>query len=300
MTIRSSILSLSLTVALAAGLLGLAPTASAQEVQITGPLAGAPAVRRLRIYREGRFEVTPQAAFTLTDEYTRTIAFGASATYHFTDWLGVGAWGFFAPIHIDTALTDQISQIGQTATSNRLSLPSAAGFPDQIGTINWGAALQAVFIPLRGKLSLFQKLFIDADFYITGGVAFIGVEERADTVDGAGVRDTSCDGPPPAAGALDECVNRQGERGSRVAITGTFSAGLRLHVNEWMALNLEWRALPFSWNTGGTDEDGATNLNGDGGFADGIIDSADRAFHFNHMFIVGWSFYLPTKATISE
>ena len=67
-----------------------------------------------------------------------------------------------------------------------------------------------------------------------------------------------------------------------------------------MALNLEWRALPFSWNTGGTDEDGRVNLNGDGGFADGLINADDRAFHFNHMFIVGWSFYLPVKATISE
>ncbi len=294
MTMRNSILSLSLAAVLAACFFGLAPIASAQEVQVTGPLAGAPAVRRLRVYREGRFEITPQAAFTLTDEYTRTVGFGASATYHLTDWLGVGAWGFFAPVHIDTGLTDQIAQLGQTAASNRLSLPSNTGFPDQIGTINWGAALQAVFIPLRGKLSLFQKLFIDADFFVTGGVAFMGIEERGET--GPGL----CQ--PDAAGVVDQtnCLASQSDRASRVAITGTFSAGLRLHVNEWMALNLEWRALPFSWNTGGTDEDGRVNLNGDGGFADGLINADDRAFHFNHMFIVGWSFYLPVKATISE
>jgi outer membrane beta-barrel protein len=288
MTTRKSILSLSLAAAVAALALGYAPSVSAQEVQITGPLAGAPAVRRLRIYRQGRFEITPQAAFTLTDEYSRTIGFGASATYHFTDWLGIGAWGFFAPIHIDTGLTDQIAAIGQTAASNRLSLPTSSGFPDQIGKINWGAALQLVFIPLRGKLSLFQKLFIDADFFITGGAAFIGVEERFDTVEGI------------CATASADCALTQSDRASRVAITGTFSVGLRLHVNEWMALNIEWRALPFAWNTGGTDEDGANNLNGDSGFADGVIDADDRAFHFNHMFILGWTFYLPVKARISE
>ena len=288
MTKRNSILSLALAAVVAASLLGAAPGVSAQEVQITGPLAGASAVRRLRIYRQGRFEITPQAAFTLTDEYSRTIGLGASATYHFTDWLGIGGWGFFAPIHIDTGLTDQIAALGQTAASNRLSLPSREGFPDQIGTINWGAALQVVFIPLRGKLSLFQKLFIDADFFVTGGAAFIGVDERGET------------GPALCAADTPECRQSQMTRESRVAITGTFSAGLRLHVNQWMALNLEWRALPFSWNTGGTDEDGATHLNGDGGFADGVITSDDRAFHFNHMFIVGWTFYLPTKARIGE
>lgn len=289
MTTRNSILSLSLAVAVVATcILGSAPIASAQEVQITGPLAGAPAVRRLRIYRKGRFEITPQAAFTLTDEYSRTIGFGASATYHFTDWLGLGVWGFFAPIHIDTALTDQIAQLGQTAASNRLSLPSREGFPDQIGTINWGAALQVVFIPLRGKLSLFQKLFIDADFFVTAGAAFIGLEERADTAPGL------CDVDPT------NCLLSQTDRASRVAVTGTFSVGLRLHANEWMALNIEWRALPFSWDTAGQDVDGAVDLNGDSGFADGVVDSGDHAFHFNHMFILGWTFYLPLKATISE
>jgi len=292
---RKSILSLSLAAAVAALALGYAPSVSAQEVQITGPLAGAPAVRRLRIYRQGRFEITPQAAFTLTDEYSRTIGFGASATYHFTDWLGIGAWGFFAPIHVDTGLTDQIAAIGQTADSNRLSLPSNGGFPNQIGTINWGAALQVVFIPLRGKLSLFQKLFIDADFFITGGAAFIGVEERGETGPGLCRRD-------PMTGVLDEtsCTLSQTDRASRVAITGTFSVGLRLHVNEWMALNIEWRALPFAWNTSGADVDGRNDLAGDSGFADGLVDERDRAFHFNHMFILGWTFYLPIKARISE
>ena len=45
------------------GLAGLAllaqsANADAQEIQITGPLAGAPAVRKLRLHREGRFEVS--------------------------------------------------------------------------------------------------------------------------------------------------------------------------------------------------------------------------------------------------
>jgi len=294
MTTRNSIWTALLAAALLFGAFGLSSSASAQEVQITGPLAGQPAVRRHRIYRDGRFEITPQVAFTLTDEYSRTIGLGASGTYHFNDWLGAGIWGFFAPIHIDTGLTEQVAELGQTAASNRLSLPSNTGFPDQIATLNWGAALQAVFIPLRGKLSLFQKLFVDTDFFVTAGLAFVGVEERADTVEGI------CPATPVGTPDTDPCIASQSARSSRVAVTGTFSAGLRLYVNQWMALNLEWRALPFSWNTGGTDVDGNVDLDGDGGFSDGLVDAEDRAFQFNHMVTVGWTFYLPTEARISE
>src|SRR5687768_3142117 len=44
-------------------------SASAQEIQLTGPLKGAPAVRQLRLYREGRLEIAPTVSFTLLDEY---------------------------------------------------------------------------------------------------------------------------------------------------------------------------------------------------------------------------------------
>ncbi len=46
--------------AVAAGL-SAAGAADAQELQLTGPLKGAPAVRHLRLYRQGRFEIAPSA-----------------------------------------------------------------------------------------------------------------------------------------------------------------------------------------------------------------------------------------------
>ena len=58
---------------------GAASAADAQEIQLTGPLKGAPAVRHLRLYREGRFEIAPTVSFTLLDEYRRTILVGARA-----------------------------------------------------------------------------------------------------------------------------------------------------------------------------------------------------------------------------
>src|SRR6478672_6879479 len=67
-------------------------SASAQEIQLTGPLAGAPAVRQLRLHRAGRFEVAPTVSFTLLDEYQRTILVGGRVNFNITDWLAIGGW----------------------------------------------------------------------------------------------------------------------------------------------------------------------------------------------------------------
>jgi outer membrane beta-barrel protein len=274
-----------LTIVVAAGLLASAAVlpraASAQEVQITGPLAGAPACRHCRIYRNGRFTIQPFVGFTLQDEYARTILFGAQLQFHVTDWLGIGIFGGYAPIALDTGLTDEVTAQGQTTSRNRLSLPSAAGFPDQIGRIQWVAAGQVSFIPLRGKLALFQKVFIDADFYVFLGGAAVGVEEREET-DFA-----TCSG--------DGCIDSQSARISRVAIAPTFGAGLTLFANDWISLAFEWRGIPCACNTCGTVESSA-----DGDFPVDIIDGNDRIFHFNHMFVLGVGFYLPTAVRVGE
>src|SRR5688572_10075931 len=147
--------------ALLAGLaLGpVAPRASAQDIQVEGPLAGAPAVIGLRIYREMRFQIQLQGTMTLNDEFSRAILAGGQLMFHPTDWLGIGVWGGYALANIDTALTDQVAERGQTNEVNVLSLPRPSGFADQIGRIQWMAAPQIQFIPLRGKLGIFEKLF---------------------------------------------------------------------------------------------------------------------------------------------
>ena len=68
--------------------------AEAQEIQLTGPLAGAPAVRKLRLHRQGPLrDRSGGFSFTLLDEYQRTILLGARLQYNFTDWLSFGVWG---------------------------------------------------------------------------------------------------------------------------------------------------------------------------------------------------------------
>lgn len=279
------------------GTLGVeATTAQAQEVQVSGPLAGEPAVRKMRIYRQGRIQLQPFYSVTIQDEFTRNHMFGLQANYHFLDWLGIGVWAAYAGVHGNTNITDEVEQRGITANRNALSLPSRGNFSSQTGKINWVTVFQGTFAPLRGKVALFQSLFLDTDFYIHAGVALVGVQERAN-VEAQTARDVCSPAPPPdAEPSNNQCVNTQTQTQSRIAIAPSFGVGLSFYMTDWFGLTFEWRGLPFKWHPSGFDN----CCRPEGKFPDGQIDSSDRLFKFNQMVSVGLAFYLPPQAGISE
>lgn len=308
---RQASLLLALSLAISAfAVTGTSAVASAddekegQAVEHVNSLKDQPAVRKMRQYRSGRILLEPTLSFTLQDEYANTFFIGLKAQYHFTDWLGVGVFGQFGAAAIDTDLTDQISSKGNDSGSqNDLSFPNRRIFPDQIGKWQWNAGLQLDFIPLRGKLAIFQKLFVDTDFHIFAGVAVVGVEERKDvaasTLDPSevpsGIDTAPANDCDPLLDTHDEASCSALGRSTRVTVAPTFGAGLSLYFNDWVGLNLEWRGFLFSWNTSGTDE-GSSN----GDFPDQVVDADDRIFRLNHMFTVGVTFLLPVDAEISE
>jgi len=294
------------------GMCAAGGVANAQEIQLTGPLAGAPAVRQLRLHRQNRLELAPSISFTLLDEYQRTILAGLRLNYNITDWLAIGAWGAYGAVHTTTGLSDHIQEVSQIrrglrdgqageantppdmiSINNRLTQPSIGDpFKDQLGKINWVFAPQITLVPFRGKFAIFQKIFVDTDAYIFGGPAFVGLTERAECgTEGSHTCDQSVDGEgaPPAAytkGTKD-----------RTALTGTVGVGLSFYMGKFMSLGLEYRMLPFAWNTGGFDTRGADP---GGRFPDRKIDDKDRAFKLNQLLSVSVGFYFPTLLKSSE
>lgn len=266
------------------GVSAAAKPAAAQEIQLTGPLAGAPAVRKMRLYRQGRVELAIGPGFTLLDEYQRTIFVAGRLQYNIFDFLGVGIFGGFGAVSLATDLTDKIDSTAprNSRTAANISPKGGPKFEEQTGKLKWMAAPQVTFSPFRGKLALFQKLFVDTDLYVHGGVAFIGVEERAD-----------CD-PQKGAGCTGKgaFVND-----TRVAIAPTFGLGLTLYTSGLVSVNIEYRAFPMAYNRGGFDSRGSGT---DGNFPDNKIDSEDRTFKFNQMIFLAAGFYLPTAPKISE
>jgi hypothetical protein len=262
--------------------------ALAQEIQLTGPLAGAPAVRALRLHREGRFEVTPSVSFTLLDEYQRTIMPGLRLQYHFTDWIGVGVWGGYG-LQYTTGLSDEIQEKAidqrncaanesrQECRLTAVNLTRNNLADDQLAKLQWVVAPQVNFVPFRGKLALFSALFVDTDVNFFVGPAIVGVQERAPCG-----RDDDGNGLTPCAG------NFSLEGGVRVA--PTFGLGLNFYPTDLFGFGAEWRALPFAWNTAGFDNAGG---GADEAFPDNAVNGKDRAFSFNSMITVNFTFSFP-------
>lgn len=249
--------------------------AAAQEIQLTGPLAGAPSVRKLRLYRQGRFEIAPGIGQTLLDEYTRTTFVTLRLQYNVFDWLGIGVYGGFGALNLSTDLADKVQDT--SPRNSRTATNVGADFTDQTGKLKYMAAPQLTFSPFRGKLAVFQKLFVDTDLYLLGGVAFVGVEERGDC--------TSCK------------TQASFQPTTRTAVAPTFGLGLTLYTHGLLSFNLEYRAFPFSWNRGGFDTKGAGT---DASFPDNQINSEDRTFKFNQMVGFSVGFSLPSAPKLSD
>lgn len=271
--------------AAALALFAFTERAEAQQILLTGPLAGAPAVRKLRWHRKGRFEVAPAISFTLLDEYQRTILMGARLNYNFTDWLSFGAWGAFGAIKTPTHLSEQIQDVnaarravdpnGISRDRQLTAVNLGPDFTKQLGSMDWVVAPQLTAVPFRGKLALFQSIYLDTDLYFFGGPAFVGIKERKN---------------------CDQCVDNF-EMASRVAIAPTFGLGFTFYINKWSALGFEYRGLPFAWNTGGFDTAGGGK---DKKFPDNKITNDDRQFAFNSMLTVSYNIYLPFQYKVSE
>ncbi|MGB5368510.1 MAG: hypothetical protein WBN14_19770 [Polyangiales bacterium] len=290
--LRISILAaLALCLVLGDGLREGAGTASAQDVQVSGPLAGATSVKKLRLWRAMKLHVEPFFAFTIGDEYARSLIVGGEVRFHFTDWLGIGGWGGYSVGQLDMDLTDRIQSTGATADPNRLDLPSRQRYPDQIGRVNWWSGVEVHFMPFRGKLAMFQKVLFDADLDFFVGAAFVGVEERADTqIQRDSITTPQYCTPLGASAPQDPgCLQSQLARSKRTVVAPSFGVSFNAFFRDFLGIALRWRGIPFKYNTGGTDNNN-----------DGQIDSSDRIKQFNNMFTVGLIFVLPPKTKTTD
>ncbi|MFT3771940.1 MAG: hypothetical protein QM820_41570 [Minicystis sp.] len=257
-------------------------------------------MRKLRLHRAGRFEVSVGSSFSLLDQYLRTIMPGATLTYHVTDWLGFGVWGGYG-FQYTTGLTDELQQKA-IADRNCAGRPSIKACQltavnltrgnlssDQLGHMQWMAAPQVVAVPFRGKISLFGAATVDTDVDLFAGVAVIGMRERqpcGNDPDGKKIA-----GPPCADPSSFQLA-------SRIAVAPTFGLGLNFYPTSFFGVGFEFRALPFSWNTGGFDNHGKP---GNKDFPDlSSVNSDDRDFHFNTMISVQAKFAFPISIKKSD
>lgn len=292
-------------------------TASAQEILLEGPLAGAPAVRKLVQYRKLRFGIAPYFNYTLNNEYVHNFLVGAHLEFNITDWFGIGINAAYAFNDLNgdgkgtyTKLTNHISESvdigGEPTTPGESNWPSYTGadhFKSQVALMKGQYVAQLNFTPFRGKVAFFQRLFTAVDLSLFVGAGIVMFEERA-----------FCGGSNTA------CVrNADAERETHVSPAPTAGLSFNFYGNDWLAVNLELRFTPFSWNAGGTDESGQsapqwvlntptdepwewvyTSSGQEGDYPDRVIDENDRQWIANASVGLGVAFYFPVKTRIAD
>jgi outer membrane beta-barrel protein len=272
-----------ITLLAAATALALPGTAFARK----SPLEGQPDVRHKYELRSLRFEVAPTFEATVQADYKHTVSGGLKLEYHLTDSLSFGGMIFFGS-GINTQLTDAVnSSLGDTSTSGDPT-PSRQQFTEHLNTMPLHGGAGVTFTPWFGKISLFSKLYLAFDVYLSGGFAFAqlknGMDEDncAPQQDGT-FRDATGMEQPLFDDPRNDCAYNSGFK-SGVQL----GAGMHVFMNKWIALDISFRDYFFKDNPSGQDFN-----------ADRKVDGDDPRF-LGHLFVgVGVSLFLPPKVKIS-
>lgn len=294
-----------------------AKPAAAQEILLEGPLAGAPAVHKLVQYRKMRFSAGPQFGYTILNDYMHNFLLGLRLEFNVMDWLGFGVLGYYgvnAPTKLTSHISDSRDLAGNRTVPSESNWPSYTGadnFEDQVALLKGMYLAQISLVPFRGKLALFERLFVAVDGYIFLGGGIVHFEQRdmcSSDRDG---------GDADWCGEWDDPDTWSLSRSSRIGGTFTAGVGFMVYFNDWFGVNLEYRLAPFKWNAGGTDEAGSagarwretdehgqleweTVSRGRGDYPDGNIDDRDMSWNSNQSIAIGFIFHFPFETTISD
>jgi outer membrane beta-barrel protein len=256
-------------ISVALSLLGVAPARAAGR---RNPLEGQPSIRHRLELRNLRFEVEPFIGFTILQDFNNTVMGGAKLQYHLTDWVGIGGV-FGGGAAVGTGLKSQI--LSTLNDSMPLGGPPRTDAEQAMNHIVWMAAAQAEFTPFGGKFAMFSRAFFNYDFYLDGGAGFVNLKN-----DLAGKNPMSCD---------SKVLTNQFGCNDGTKIGPSAAAGVHMFFNDFMAFNLEYRAIVIKDNSAGRDTNGDRAVNDD-----------DLGWSLKQFVTLGLSFFLPAKADISR
>jgi outer membrane beta-barrel protein len=235
------------------------------------PLEGQPSIRHRLELRAERFEIEPFVGFTLLQDFNNTVMGGAKLQYHLFDWLAIGAV-FGGGTSIGTGLKSQI--LGTLDDTMTRGGPPKTRAEQAMNKINWMGAFQAEFVPVGGKLSLFSKAFLNFDFYIDAGAGVVGLANSL---------------PSQPSDCSSKAMSNDFGCNDGIKIGPSVGAGVHLFFNDWIALDLAYRATIIKDNPAGRDVNGDKSVNDD-----------DLSWGAKNFVTIGAAFYLPSKAAISR
>lgn len=296
-----------------------------------GVLEGKPIVVDKLEHRKFRFQVTPQAAMSLSQPFVHKGLVGGKLRFDFTDWIGVRAMFQYGAINLDSKLLKSLNDGGLPEALNpgdegyngTLSgcvdglpcrdvneldnpAPLLNDFQAGLTRLQWQTSVDVAFTPFAGKLGMFSSIFTEYDLYVFGGLgltswerAYPDANSTTDIYTAAGAitstdpnSDEYCDVTGAGAGENVECILHPAQAQDGIKVGGSFGAGLHLFITDWVSINLEVQDIVIRHNVGG--------LNATIRDVPPTIDNDDRTIVHNASFSIGPTFYFPPKPKRSK
>jgi len=284
-------------IALLVGCLVGIPTVTEAAQERKSPLADAPAIRKRFELRDKRFELGVGMSATIGQDFYNALMLNLRLGFHITDWLGVSvsAGVFNVTPNWRSSFNDQLNTALGTSCRdpNNATLPvctgstaktsvaldktptqaNAAAAENRIGQV---ILPQVDIVPFTGKLSLFGKLFMNYDFYLSVGPGFVNLVKKG-TVD-----NSYCD-------TNATCLHDNATPYTGMKLAGSAGVGMHAFANNYFAINIELHDLIFKNNAAGRDVTGSSDVN-----------SADLQWTNNWLVGLNFMFFLPAHVRVSH
>lgn len=167
-----------------------------------------PAVRRQFLFRSGRFEITPQATFSINDPFVRNALPGVGFSYYLNNVLGIVGSAHVGVLQLDTSLRQNLESSMATPELQQTSY----------SRVGWAADVGLAYVPMFGKFTLMNAMAMHYDVHLIGGMAMIG------------------ESAVPAAEGGDLDPELEGVRPG-----GMLGAGMRFFLTDMVSLNFQVR-----------------------------------------------------------
>lgn len=137
--------------------------------------------------KEDRFELTPSLGYVPNNPFVRRYIVGVMGAYHLSETFAIEGAAMLAP-DLGTSdvkgLTRTLLQIAATEGSG------SASFQQPLNKMTLGATFAARWAPVYGKINLIGESVLNFDFYFTGGLGLLTLNEYQATYN------TSCNNQP--------------------------------------------------------------------------------------------------------
>ncbi|MFL5355271.1 outer membrane beta-barrel domain-containing protein [Archangium sp.] len=164
--------------------------------------------------KEGRFEFSPSATFSIKDAFFTKYILGGTLTYHATETLGVSLRaGYSIPTVAGAAQICTFSGGDDGSTVRGCRKPTYGDLDGQApGQITLMGGVDLQWAPIYGKVSLLAENFLHFDLYGIGGAT---------------------------------AVQYRGPGATELTVGGNVGVGMRFFVNRWVTVRSEFRDLIY-------------------------------------------------------